>query len=180
MTVPRPILFLDVDGPLNPWRADPERIERAGYRTLAMRPTGWEPPVPALLVRLDPRHGPLLLALGFRLVWATTWKADANTWIAPVLGLPDLPYVEWPPLGRDDGEEVHWKTRRLVEVAAGRPFAWVDDEISAHDRDWVALHHAGRALLHRVDPAVGLRPGDFGALREWAAGPAAGGGWRGG
>ena len=28
--------------------------------------------------------------------WATTWLDDANTEIAPRLGLPDLPVVAWP------------------------------------------------------------------------------------
>ena len=28
-----------------------------------------------------------------------------------------------------------WKTRPLVEWAAGRPFAWVDDEITGADLD---------------------------------------------
>jgi hypothetical protein len=38
-----------------------------------------------------------------------------------------------------------------VTWAAGRPFAWVDDEITDADRDWVSAHHGGRALLHRVE-----------------------------
>ncbi|MGW4520279.1 hypothetical protein [Amycolatopsis sp. NPDC004378] len=32
----------------------------------------------------------------------------------------------------------HWKTRPIVEHAAGRPFAWVDDETTDADRSWVA------------------------------------------
>lgn len=62
---------------------------------------------------------------------------------------------------------LHWKTRRLVEWANGRPFIWVDDEISATDRQWVAAGHPGPSLLHRVDPARGLEEADFSALTGW-------------
>ncbi len=54
--------------------------------------------------------------------------------------------------------------------AAGRPFVWVDDEITGADRAWVAAHHSGRALLHRVDPRDGLTDTDFEALAEWLDG----------
>lgn len=173
MTDQRPILFLDVDGPLNPWMATPHRRPK-GYTVLRMRPTGWERPRRALRVWLNPDHGPQLLGLGFRLVWATTWKAEANTWIAPVLGLPELPAVEWPQMHHADPDGVHWKTRHLVTAAAGRPFAWVDDEIGLTDRDWIARHHKGHALPHRVDPAKGLLPDDFDTLRHWASGQVGG------
>ncbi|MEU9119052.1 HAD domain-containing protein [Streptomyces sp. NPDC048506] len=170
----RPLLFLDVDGPLNPWLATPRRRPQ-GYTTLRMRPTGWEPPRRALRVRLNPDHGPLLLGLGYRLIWATTWKAEANTWIAPVLGLPELPALDWPRMHHHDPDGVHWKTRHLVAAAAGRPFAWVDDEIGPRDHAWIARHHQGPALPLRVDPSKGLRPDDFATLRAWAAGRAGAG-----
>ncbi len=61
----------------------------------------------------------------------------------------------------------HWKTPALVAWAAGRPFAWIDDEITGADRRWVAAHHPGRSLLHRVDPRRGLLDADFAALGAW-------------
>jgi hypothetical protein len=48
-----------------------------------------------LRVWLNPEHGRALLGLGYELCWATTWMSDANTWIGPVLGLPELPFVEF-------------------------------------------------------------------------------------
>jgi hypothetical protein len=66
----------------------------------------------------------------------------------------------------------HWKTRLLVGRAAGRPFAWVDDEIRDADRAWVSAHHPGPALLHRVDPRRGLSGADFEVLGEWLRGAA--------
>ncbi len=165
----RPLLLLDVDGPLNPFAAKPER-RPAGYTTHRMRPDGWDDrSLKPLRVWLNPSHGPALLALPYDLVWATTWRHDANTWIAPRLGLPELPVIDWQvnrTPDQDDG--LHWKTRQCVEWAAGRPFAWVDDEISDADRDLVAAHHLGPALLHQVSAGLGLLPEDFGALHTWA------------
>ncbi|MDH6139497.1 hypothetical protein P3T35_001497 [Kitasatospora sp. GP30] len=51
--------------------------------------------------------------------------------------------------------------------AAGRPFVRVDDEITDADRAWVAAHHSGGALLHRVDPKVGLADVDYQVLSSW-------------
>lgn len=93
---------------------------------------------------------------------------DANACVAPRLGLPDLPVADWPePSAGDLRSGTHWKTAGLVAWAAGRAFAWVDDEIGDADRRWVSAHHPGPALLHRVDPQVGLGERDFAALDIW-------------
>ncbi|MEU4931837.1 HAD domain-containing protein [Streptomyces yokosukanensis] len=156
----RSILFLDVDGPLIPFGASYDSS------TSVTSVAQGNP----LLDRLDPGIGPRLLALDCRLAWATTWMEGANEVVAPRLGLPKLPVVEWPDAGADEGPRgLHWKTRPLVEWADGRPFIWVDDEISAMDRVWVAAQHPGPSLLHRVDPTKGLAETDFSALGDWLA-----------
>jgi len=162
--VSRPLLYLDVDGPLNPWAADPER-RPDGYTTIRVAlHTGR-----TLRVWLHPKHGEGLLGLGYELCWASTWMDAANRWIGPVIGLPELPYVDF---GADllalrpDG--VHWKTEAIVAHAAGRPFAWVDDEQSPADESYVTGHHPGHALLYHVDPRVGLRESDFAMLARFA------------
>ncbi|AWZ05054.1 MULTISPECIES: HAD domain-containing protein [unclassified Streptomyces] len=155
-----PLLFLDVDGPLIPFGGPPKR-----YPTYAVDGEPLGAGVNPLLTRMDPGHGPRLAALPCEVVWATTWMDDANERVAPRLGLPQLPVMVWPePSALDDQDEasgLHWKTRALVDRAAGRAFAWVDDEITDTDRTWVA------ALLHRVDPRRGLTEGDFAALDSW-------------
>lgn len=185
----QPLLLLDVDGPLNPYAAKPSRRPR-GYETHRLLTPRWvaaerlrlsawgtpnKRPKP-LRVWLNPDHGPELASLPFDLVWATTWEEEANAYVAPVLGLPELPVITWSaPRPEPDGG-VFWKTPEIVAWASGRPFAWLDDEITQADRDWVAVHHAGPALLHRVDPRLGLLPEDFTVLHAWASGLAAGGG----
>ncbi|AYF76252.1 hypothetical protein D7D52_23200 [Nocardia yunnanensis] len=141
----RPVLFLDVDGPLIPFGGNP--------------PPG----------RADPALGPRLSHLPCELVWATTWMHEANRSLSPALGLPELAVVEWPDQDDhriDDWFGLHWKTRTIVEWANGRPFAWVDDEIRDEDREWVA-QHSRAALLHRVDPRIGLQESDFHVLAKW-------------
>lgn len=75
---------------------------------------------------------------------------DANEAVAPYIGLPRLPVVEWPDAPADDNPRgLHRKTRHLVEWANRRPFIWVDDEISSMDGLWgatVGLNHAGGSL----------------------------------
>ncbi|MEU6670917.1 HAD domain-containing protein [Streptomyces sp. NPDC046727] len=160
----RPLLFLDIDGPLIPF--GPSRGRRRTVPPLASA----ESPAPGnpLLDRLDPTVGPRLTALGCDLVWATTWLDSANEVVAPLIGLPSLPVVRWPDTGIDEGPRgLHWKTRRLVEWAGHRPFIWVDDEISAMDRLWVAAQRHEPFLLHRVAPDAGLTDDDFAALTDW-------------
>jgi probable HAF family extracellular repeat protein len=115
---------------------------------------------------LDPRLGRRLAALPCDLVWATTWMAEANEVLAPRLGLPQLPVVDWPDDDNRDSR-LHWKTRRLVQWAAGRPFVWADDEITDADRAWVAANHSRPALLYRADPHHGLSDSDLDTIARW-------------
>ncbi|MFF0448668.1 HAD domain-containing protein [Streptomyces sp. NPDC004609] len=165
----KPLLLIDVDGPLNPYGARPERRPQ-GCVTYRMRPAGWTDRRP-LRVWLNPAHGRELLALAdrYELVWATTWEAEANIWIGPPLGLPELPYIAWPAVRGAAPRGTFWKTRHILRYAAGRPFAWVDDEIAEPDREFVDREHLSAALLLRVDPRIGLTRPDFDALAEWAA-----------
>ncbi|RMI33410.1 HAD domain-containing protein [Nocardia stercoris] len=156
-----PLLFLDVDGPLIPFgTAGPEEHPAPPVRHSSN----------PLLFRLDPELGHLLSALRCELVWATTWMDEANQVVSPALGLPALPVVPWPERSDrhiDEWFGLHWKTRTLIAEAAGRTFVWIDDEIGARDREWVADHYAGHALLYRVDPRIGLRHSDVDAIAQW-------------
>ncbi|MEZ0108809.1 hypothetical protein ABH920_002810 [Catenulispora sp. EB89] len=177
----KPMLLIDVDGPLNPYAAKPTR-RPAGYTTHKFLPPSWaeerkilltllgmpDEEVKPLRVWLNPDHGPALAALPFTLIWATTWQHEANEYIGPVLGLPELPVIVWPEDRVEPADGVYWKTPEIVAWADGRPFAWIDDEITDADREWVSDWHDGPALLRRIDPAIGLTAEDFEALAAWA------------
>ncbi|MEU5869727.1 HAD domain-containing protein [Nonomuraea sp. NPDC047529] len=155
----RPLLFLDVDGPLLPFGEGLQRQPSGSGQTNH-------------LARPDPQVGLRLAALPCDLVWATTWEDQANVEIAPRIGVPRLPVVNWPePSDEDERQDqwfgLCWKTRTLVAWANQRPFARVDDEITDADRDWVSAQHRGRALLHHVPSAQGLTNDDFIALDRW-------------
>ncbi len=158
----RPLLFLDVDGTLLPCGTAGSPVREVDWST-------WQQPSNPLLSRLTRSLGDRLLALGCELMWATGWGVDANRVLAPILGLPQLPVVALPeyPVGDYYDDELHWKTRTLVEMAAGRSFIWIDDEIRQQDWTWVCGNHPGRALLHRVDGLQGLLDADFTTLTDW-------------
>jgi hypothetical protein len=146
------LVFLDVDGTLLP------------FGSSSGSPDGTE----SLLAGIEPRHGPRLAALPCELVWATTWMEQANETIAPLLGLPRLPVLDaLAPTVEDDYFKLHWKTRAIVGRAAGDAFAWMDDEITDADREWVDDQHPAPALLLQVDPLRGLTVHDIDALETW-------------
>src|SRR3954453_2379870 len=65
----------------------------------------------------------------FELVWCTGWEHRANSILAPVLGLEELPVI---PVyyGRAD-HPVHWKYEGIRQYVKDRPYAFIDDDI--HD-----------------------------------------------
>lgn len=84
----RPVLFLDVDGVLNPFGPD----RPAGFAEHDLFP-GEEP------VRVNPEHGTWITELleAFDIVWATFWNEDANRLLAPLLHIGPLPVLTMPP-----------------------------------------------------------------------------------
>lgn len=175
----KPLLLLDIDGPLNPWQAKQHRRPE-GCSTYRMNPldqhgTPWTRlHRKRLRVWLKDAHGPQIMALGkyFELVWASTWGPEANTWIGPAIGLPELKYVDfWAENKNPEKPErtngVYWKVPHLLSYAAGRPFVWVDDEVTQVDREYIAANHPEPALAHHVNPRLGLLDEDFTMLAAW-------------
>jgi hypothetical protein len=167
----RPLLLLDIDGPLNPYRA---KEVPPGYELQEIQEGDkrWT-------LLLNQQHGIELNALAeiFDLAWATSWEHGANRLIAPRLGLPDdLPVIVWPADAREAvAPGLSWKTAYLAEWVGGRPFVWVDDEVNRYDGAWLrARDGMGVHLLHRVEADRGLVQADFEVIRAWGEG----GRWR--
>jgi hypothetical protein len=157
-----PLLFLDVDGTLIPVGGTPPHPDVIEDWDV------WQSPENTNLVKLRPEHGRRLLAMPCELWWATAWMEEANDVIAPRIGLPELPVVDLPDWTEEaEAARLHWKTRTLVQVADGRPFIWIDDELTDVDREWVRDHHPGPALLQKVDSEHGVTEADLTAVEEW-------------
>lgn len=148
-------MLLDLDGVLNPFGAS---TCPAGYVEHEFHP-GEGPS------RYCPGHGAWIreLAAAGDLRWASTWGDDANTLLAPLLGVDALPVVELPPLPFRPEQKVP----AIAGAAGDRPVAWIDDNHTDAGRTWAA----GRAeptLLVPVDSAVGWTRADVDRVLEWA------------
>ncbi|MEU8261747.1 HAD domain-containing protein [Micromonospora sp. NPDC048999] len=150
-----PLLLLDVDGLLNPFAADQCP---SGYEEFDFFP-GEEP------VRLCRAHADWLQELGdwFEVVWATAWGAEANRLLAPVLQLPRLPVIAFPPVPFDPREKVP----AIARYVGSRPAAWIDDGLTPEARAWAEAREVS-TLLVDIDPAEGLSQAEVRRLLRWA------------
>jgi hypothetical protein len=169
----RPALLIDVDGVLNPeFRCNPPYC-RCHPRWIRRRvfPDGQ-----TYRVILNPAHGRKLLELasgtGSELVWATTWQAHANTWIAPHVRLPTMPWVpiEAPSSGEIPVSIGAWKAECVAAWGGhGRPFVWFDDEPDVADTlaEIAQKKPVGEHLVIKVNPKTGLTDDHLGEARSW-------------
>ncbi|TDC56420.1 hypothetical protein E1281_07485 [Actinomadura sp. KC345] len=158
----RPLLYLDVDGVLNP------EAPLAGFT---------EHTVGRLTIRINPDHGTWLrdLSVHYDLVWATTWEEHANQHIGPLLDLPPLPHVAISNYVAQAGDPRTpllqlprmRKWAPILRHAEGRPFAWVDDVIPLTIRRQ-ALPHRRALRLISVRPEDGLTRRHVDMLHRWA------------
>ncbi len=102
------------------------------------------------------------LAELFEIVWATTWEHKANEAIAPLLGLPPLPVVEFGQARMGDT----WKLPAVAAFAGDRPRAWVDDELFADAHRW-ADRRDEPTLLIRPQSSVGITHAHFAELHAF-------------
>ena len=151
----KPLLFVDVDGVLNP-QLSGSQARKLGFTRRHVRYAGRREGV-----WINPEHGPMLLAMAdtFDLVWATWWMHAANREIGPMLGLPTLPVAEF-----TDADGLS-KVPGVLRYAAGRPFAWLDDDLSSDEL--LAVRRHPDHLVALVDDTVGLTETHLVTVRRW-------------
>jgi hypothetical protein len=150
----RPLLLLDVDGVLCPFGADesePMRDLRAGGLTLRFAAA-----LPDRLARLTRE---------FDLVWATMWQQEANFALAPMVGLPQLPFIRFADVDAAPGRT--WKLPAVRRHVRDRAFAWVDDDIGPDCHAWAQEREAPTLLLD-VSSHCGLTDTDVDQLLAFA------------
>ena len=163
----RAILAVDVDGVLN---------AVSGGKP----PDGWhDTKAHGFRIRYNPGHGRRLLAIaketGAELTWCTTWEELANEHIAPLVGLPELPWVPMEPgragLKFSEYQPAGMTKATAMRVYAGeRPFCWLDDEPDAADE--LRSHPVPHLVVYVAD-SLGLREEHFAAALAWLANGAA-------
>lgn len=161
----KPILGLDIDGVLNAF-ASPYDL-----------PTHTEMYVGGFWVLLNTEDHPKWIAEleeYFDIVWATMWTHNANELIAPIMGIGPFPVIdhndipEWVDDSKLRGID-GLKIATIDPFVGDRPFAWIDDDISAVARKWAGERNAPTKLV-KPNPTYGLQRDHIDQLIEWAKG----------
>lgn len=154
-------ILVDVDGVIN--KFGPKNWEDKEFRAMNF-PITYSPRAIGLLLDLSAKTG-------WELMWATTWNERANEYIAPAVGLPELPVVEMNLKYRKPQPKFseyvsigEFKADSLV-AQIKEPFVWFDDE---HD---LAAHLKGRLdfpwKVVYVDEREGLTEANCAEALKW-------------
>jgi hypothetical protein len=106
------------------------------------------------------------LAERFELVWATGWEEKANEYLPRLLGWErELPVLTFD--GRAVFGSANWKVGAVDAYAAGRPAAWIDDNLDDRCYAWAEGRYEP-TLLVETDPSIGIDEEHVELLMEWA------------
>jgi hypothetical protein len=152
----RPLLLVDIDGVISLFAFDTGAQPAGGFHSIDG--------IPHFLSSGAAEH---LLALVpiFDLVWASGWEEKANEYLPHLLGLPQLPHLNFErSVGRTNA---HWKLDAIDAYAESRPLAWIDDAFNEACHEWASARGAP-TLLVQTTPASGLTGREAQTLEAWA------------
>jgi hypothetical protein len=160
-------LLVDVDGVLNAWSMPMWAWEENGYVHDVTPQWG------GASILYNPNHGKMLLdfaeAHDMALCWATAWEHGANDYVAPLVGLPELPVLHCYP-------QMHgrlWKFGPIADQVRGCAVAWLDDqfanprEVSEEIKQGFIDSRPEPTLLVPIDDTVGLIQADLDKVAAW-------------
>ena len=158
--MPKPLLFLDVDGVLNaiPYQRGPDQFDDF-QQTRIM----------GVLITYSKKMGERIKALDADVVWLTTWQHKANEHIRHLYGWEEFPVVVAHPESYDSP---WWKSKtaqRHLE-SSERPLIWIDDDLSYGERsgtlEWLREYSQPKLLIC-PQPTAGIRPSHLDMIEEW-------------
>ena len=155
-----PIIFLDMDGVLLP-------IGDAGVETDAL-PKVYRADIRAhWLPDLIPHLNRLWTV--FQPYWASWWQKDAHQ-VGDLYGIPPTGFCHFSDLYKeiDHLPRYSWKLYPIDKAAKGRPFVWVDDDISDESMKWAYARNCSiPTKFVQTDPYEGLTVAQLDEIWEW-------------
>lgn len=173
----KPLLALDIDDVLNHRHMSPyhEYLLTVETKYLARTPftNSFPGPTVELTVNIPSVYPSWIKELQglYDLVWASTWELAANRYISPLLGLDEIPVVEFSknqptPTEIRRNDIAGWKLRSIIDFAGPRRFAFVDDAAYSPKLRSLARSLNPPALI--VAPSRGLTSEQVDILINWA------------
>lgn len=101
------------------------------------------------------------LAGTFDLAWCSWWTHHSEG-IGRAVLLGGFPHVTF-----DERADGYSKVPGVLRFTAGRPFVWLDDDVTEHEEYELAAVGTPHLLI-RVDPSTGLMTEHLDRARDWA------------
>jgi hypothetical protein len=153
----RPLLAIDVDGVISLFGFDEPPAGNVARFEL----------IDGMVHCISLAAGGRLLMLGdhYDMIWATGWEEKANDYMPNLLGMPELPVLNFKGAARFGS--AHWKLAPLDKYSEGRPVAWIDDSFDDSCYEW-ARKRKDPTLLVPTESALGLEEAHTETLIAWA------------
>lgn len=159
------IIYLDVDGVLNPCKGKNPLKHWKDYRKYQTNPET------TLKIWLSKELGEQLKRLPAELVWATTWEHYANEWISPILGLPELRVLPFLP-DRKDVIKNSGKRTVVSSDSKDNAIVWIDDCLGPDDFAWINDRSLSYPTLGvKPKPSVGLTKTHLNQIEQFLLSP---------